>query len=560
VSTQPGSSPRRRRPPRWVGALLAALVLVLACIGGGVAATTLFPSTVETINYRAQLRLSVNPEDVSRLHAPTIFGDINLDFDGPVMAPGVLAGVQVKPNITDLLAQPKVSIKALQPGPLELSNAARDATVAMGIRFAAGSLAVALLATGAYAVWRRRRPSVRFLAATGACWALACGLTGVSIWQTYQPDRLDAFRTTGILGAVQRNADLLNGVETRAQQTTPYLKNLLALSAALQDKYTPQSLNEPVAARILLVSDIHGAQQYPLMKTIVEEEQIDAVVDLGDLLNFGSTTEGETVGLFKGIQSLGVPYLFVRGNHDANSASDQALLKRLAKVPNVVLLQPDRRSYTEMSVGGVRIAGFNDPRWFGDDNRNNASKQVPAREAFQKAFADRPQPDLLVSHEPGAVKDLERADVLAHGHMHSDSLDGNVIGVGTFTGGGPFSHFLEGTDGEELTGQPSAFDIAAFGQDCQLTSLTRYQFRNVIEGRPAYDDVTLVNGSRIERPAPAGRDGVPQGDAGQGTGQDGTGQNGGTGQQAAPRTCSSLSGTSREQVPAAPRDQAQGAG
>ena len=53
----------------------------------------------------------------------------------------------------------------------------------------------------------------------------------------YQPERLDSFTTTGILGTVQRNADLLEGVETRAEQVTPYLKNLLALSAALQDKY-----------------------------------------------------------------------------------------------------------------------------------------------------------------------------------------------------------------------------------------------------------------------------------------------------------------------------------
>ncbi|WP_143056207.1 metallophosphoesterase family protein [Pedococcus cremeus] len=553
MSTQPGRSWWRRRPPRWAGAVLGALALVLACIGGGVAATTLFPSTVETINYRAQLRLSVSPEDVSSLHAPTIFGDINLDFNGPVMAPGVLAGVQVKPTITELLAQPKVSIKALQPGPLELSNAAKDAVVSMGGRFAVGSLLVAALVVGGYAVWRRRRPSVRVLGVAGTCWVLACGLTGVSIWQTYQPDRLDAFRTTGILGAVQRNADLLNGVETRAQQTTPYLKNLLALSAALQDKYTPQSLNEPVAARILLVSDIHGGQQYPLMKTIVKEENIDAVVDLGDLLNFGAVTEGDTVGLFKGIASLGVPYVFVRGNHDAQSAGDTRLLERLAKVPNVVLLQPDEKTYTELTVGGVRIAGFNDPRWFGDDNRNNAAKQVPARDAFKAAFADRPQPDLVVSHEPGAVKDIERADLLAHGHMHSNSLDGNIIGVGTFTGGGPFSHFLEGTDSEELTGQPSAFDIAVFGQDCQLTSLTRYQFRNVIEGRPAYDDVTLVNGSRIERPAKqdsAAATPTPTASASGST----------AAPQPAPRTCSSLSGTSREQVPAVPSDAAQGTG
>jgi len=519
--------------PRSLVHSLAVLALLVGCIAGGIAATTLFPASVETINYRAQLRLSASPEDVSRIHAPTVFGDINLGFDGLVPAPGVLAGVQVKPNITDLLAQPKVSIKALQPGPLELTNAAKEAALSLGWRFAAGSLAVALLAVAGYPVWRRQRPPARRVATAGACWVLACGITGVSIWQTYQADRLDAFTTTGILGAVQRNADLLDGVETRAQQTTPYLKNLLALSSALQDKYTPQSLNEPVAARILFVSDLHGAQQYPLMKAIVEEEKIDAVVDLGDLLNFGSVTEGETVGLFKGIRSLGVPYLFVRGNHDANSASDTALLERLAKVPNVVLLQPGPETYTEQTVHGLRIAGFNDPRWFGDDNRNNAAKQLPAREAFEAAFADRPRPDLVVSHEPGAVRDLKRADLVAHGHMHSDSLDGNLIGVGTFSGGGPFSHFLQGTDGEELTGQPSSFDIAVFGLDCQLTSLTRYQFRNVIEGRPAYDDVTLVNGSRIEEPPAAGSaedEGAPETE----------------------RTCSSLTGSSTQEVPAPP--------
>ena len=517
---------------------VAALALVAGCIAGGVAATTLFPSTAETINYQAQLRLSANPQEESRIHSPTVFGDINLDFDGPLPAPGVLASVQVKQNITDLLAQPKVSIKALQPGPLELANAARDAALSLGARFAIGSLVVVLAALAVYAVWRRGRgrPPVRRVAAAGACWAIACGLTAVSVWQAYQPDRLAAFTTTGILGAVQRNADLLDGVETRAQQTTPYLKNLLALSSALQEKYTPQSLAEPEAARILLVSDIHGAQQYPLMKAIVEEEQIDAVVDLGDLLNFGSVTEGETVGLFKGIASLEVPYIFVRGNHDANSASDDTLLRRLAKVPNVVLLQPNDDTYAVQSINGISIAGFNDPRWFGDDNRDNAAKQRPALEAFTAAFADRPVPDLVVSHEPGAVTDLERADLKAHGHMHSNQLEGNLIGVGTFTGGGPFSHFLQGVEGEELTGQPSAFDIATFGRDCELTSLTRYQFRNVIEGRPAYDDVTLVNGSRIEQPRDeAGAQTEP--------GASGT----------APRTCSRALGTSTEQVPAVER-------
>ena len=53
-------------------------------------------------------------------------------------------------------------------------------------------------------------------------------------------------------------------------------------------------------------------------------------------------------------------------------------------------------------------------------------------------------------------------------------------------------------DPGELAGQPYAFDIAVFGQSCTLTSLTRYTYRNLIQGRPAYDDVQVINGSTIQ--------------------------------------------------------------
>ncbi|MDO5501225.1 MAG: hypothetical protein Q4F67_16265, partial [Propionibacteriaceae bacterium] len=51
---------------------------------------------------------------------------------------------------------------------------------------------------------------------------------------------------------------------------------------------------------------------------------------------------------------------------------------------------------------------------------------------------------------------------------------------------------------EELTGQPYTFDVLTFGTDCRLATLTRYQYQNIVRGRPAYDDITLVNGSRID--------------------------------------------------------------
>lgn len=515
--------------PRWLGRIAALVVLFVACNSGGVAATTLFPSTADTLNYGATLRLSLNPQDTSTIQSPTVFGDIRLDFGGPVLAPGVLAQVQVKERITDLLARPNISVSSLQPGPLELERAARDVAISLAWRFALGALAVAVAALLADAGWRRARPRPRHVGTVAGVWAVSCVATFAVVGLTYQPERLDQFTTTGILGAVQRNADLLAGVETRAEQTAPYLKNLLALSSALQDKYAPQSLNAPVAARFLLVSDIHGGNQYPLMKTIVEEEQIDAVIDAGDLVNFGSTTEADAAALFRGIESLGVPYLFVKGNHDARSDTDRELLDRLSRVPNVVLLQPNSQSYTVQAISGVRIAGFNDPRWFGDDNRNNAAKQQPATDAFNAAMAQAPIPDLVVSHEPAALRRVERAGIRVNGHLHAGQLEGNRIGVGTFTGGGPFSHFLTADEGEELTGQPSSFDIASFGENCRIASLTRYQFRNVIEGRPAYDNVTLINGSRIEETAPA------------------------AGPQDAPRTCARDLAPTTERIPAASR-------
>jgi len=264
--------------------------------------------------------------------------------------------------------------------------------------------------------------------------------------------------------------------------------------------FVPASITTPPAARFLLVSDIHGANQYPVMKRLIDEEKITAVIDSGDLLNFGNITEAQLSGIFTSIKSLGVPYIFVRGNHDASGLADQSLLDRMTAIPNVILLQPTPQSYTELAINGVLIAGFNDPRFFGDDNQNIAQKEQPAADAFNRAFADRPRPDIVVTHEPSAAKMVASATLLVNGHLHKDELEGNRIGVGTFTGGGTMSHFIVANSGDEsgeLAGQPYAFDIAVYGQSCDLTSLTRYTFRNLIQGQPVYDDVSVINGSTI---------------------------------------------------------------
>ncbi len=495
----------------------AFVVLVLACAAGGAVTTAIWPTTTHTRYYSADLTLSLDPTDVGHLRARTVLGDIDVGFRG--LAPGIVARPEVRSDITALLAQDNVTVDELEPSQAELAAAIRHAAIVLGVKFVGGGLLVSVLFVVGYDVVRRRRPTTRLLVTAVASWLVASLGTGLATWATYQPANQSRINATGVLGVVQRNSTLLEDVGARAQQVTPYLRNLLALSNALQEKYAAGTLDTPAVARFLLVSDNHGADDYALMKTIVDDERIDAVIDSGDLVNFGRPAELDAARIPQGIASLGVPYFVILGNHDRSAPGDEAVLRRLARIRNVHLLQPaGDRGYTEYSLHGIRVAGFNDPRWFGDSNTSTAARQQPARDAFVAALkglegsagsrADT-APDLIVSHEPAAVRGLTGSGLLVNGHLHVPDLEGNRIQVGTFSGGGPFSHFLESESakGEELVGQPSAFDIAVFGGDCRLSALTRYTFRNVVEGRPAYDDVTLVNGSRIESevPGPAGR-------------------------------------------------------
>jgi len=484
----------------WVVRGAELLALVFAVNLGGVAATSLFPTTVQTRHYSAEVRLSAFPRLTSTIHSPTPFGDLDLEFGSLLPAPGVDATVQVRDSITELFDSRRVTVKTIQPSSQEISDALGDGVTEVGLKYTGGVLVVGIGTIALIAYARRRRPTPRQVLSTGVAGLLAVGATGVGAWSTYQPDQLSSFRTTGLLGTFRSNAGLLADVEARAEQATPYVTNLLALSQALQEKFVPEGITQPTAARFLLVSDIHGANQYPVMKRIIDDEKITAVIDSGDLLNFGSVSEAELSGIFTSIANLGVPYIFVRGNHDAASLTDQTLLRRMARIENVLLLEPTPKSYTEASVNGVVVAGFNDPRFFGDDNRDNSQKQQPAADSFNRAYARRPRPDIVVSHEPGAVERVDSATLRVNGHMHRDELEGNRIGVGTFTGGGTVSHFLVEQAGDqpgELEGQPYAFDIAVFSQTCNLASLTRYTYRNLIQGRPAYDDVRVINGKTI---------------------------------------------------------------
>lgn len=520
ASSGPAAGAARRRPARgWRRAavrVVAGAALATAAGVAGVATSAAWPTEATTRQYSATVRLATDPTRAATIHSPTVFGDLDLRFGGLVPAPGIDATLQVRDSIASVLATSGLDMRSLRPTTAELDAAATSAAWQVGLKVLAGVLVVTAVG------WLVLRATPVGGATPVVAGLLALGVVGASLAATYRPGDFRAVETSGLLSLVRANAGVLGDVEKRSAEATPYVRNMLALTAALQDRYAPTDIATDTAVKIVAVSDIHGQNQYPLLKSLVEQEKATAVIDSGDLVNFGSVREAEAAGLFSGIASLGVPYLFVRGNHDAHTPTDDALVQRLRRIPNVVVLEPAReREYTLAQVGGLAVAGFGDPRWFGDGGRNTVQAQGPAVAAFtaaMKGLADGSAPttvpadlakrplDMLVGHEPSAVEPLASlARVRLNGHLHAQSLEGSRIALGSFTGGGVVSHYIAADDGSELAGQPYAFDVLAFSSSCSLASLTRYRFTNLLEGRPTYDNVQVLNGASIEQEAPTGR-------------------------------------------------------
>lgn len=492
-----------------------ALLAVVAFLGG-VATTQLWPVHTQTRYVEADV--SVQARLDSTIELPTVVGDVIVTFQGPLPAPGLTGQVQVRDEVTDLLRSGRLRSADLQPDPAEL-RAAMDAGVReVAWKFAAGALGTSLLALLAYAVSRPRHAG-HVVVASGVATALALVGPGAAAYLTYRTDRVAEYRATSLLSVVQTNMSILDDLDRKAEQGAIYVANLLALSDAVRQEFDPTIAQQAEAARFLLVSDIHGMNQYPLMRQIIASEGVDAVIDTGDLLNFGTAREGELTGIYEGIESLGVPYVFVRGNHDAVSATDEGVLRRMARVPNVVLLEPTDGEYLRAEVNGVSISGFNDVRYFNQRSESFGAEQEAAAEAFREAADGLEPTDLVITHQPYAAHRVQAGAVTLHGHMHVQDVERNHVQMGSFTGGGLVNQFrlppltdeareAEAEDPEtrgELEGHPYSFDVLTVGEDCSVTSLTRFSYRNLVSGRPQYDDVSIVNGRTLQADRPEGR-------------------------------------------------------
>jgi predicted MPP superfamily phosphohydrolase len=238
--------------------------------------------------------------------------------------------------------------------------------------------------------------------------------------------------------------------------------------------------------RVLHVSDLHlNPSAWGVIHSVVRQYAIDVVVDTGDFTDRGLAIEGEQYA--RQIPTLGVPYVWIRGNHD--SAAVQAAV---AAQPNAVVL--DDGSTAE--VAGLRFVGTGDPRFTPDRSEGRRDDELLERESDALVRAVRGQesaPDIALVHDPTLATDLDGlVPLVLAGHVHERSVreldSGTQVMVQGSTGGAG----LRGLEGEEPT-------------DLQMSVLYVDRSTRQLE---AWDEITLggiglTSAEIVRRIAPA---------------------------------------------------------
>jgi hypothetical protein len=350
----------------------------------------------------------------------------------------------------------------------------------------------------------------RALGAAGAV-AVTALVAGYGV-VTYNPDWVRDSRLTGTLAAAQLFPGQLSAYYSQQSKAVDVLGSVVGIQAALQaqidDDRTPAT-----ALRIMYVSDMHLAANWPLVGQYAANYDVDLIIDTGDESEFG-TREELTATYLDSIAAVTAqtPMLWIAGNHDSPATTEV-----LATVPGVTVLGTKTATSDgyDVTAGivqayGLTIAGLSDPRVYGapgaygsdDTSVTDPLEQEAVRTAVgtadaadgdgdataspaaavTPAAADLPGPiDVFALHEPVAAEaareelpGLIRQTVSGHVHAQnaSDDVqdgDGAIDLVEGSTGAGGLDNIVRGTDRP-----PIEFSIESVGADCQFTRVIRF--------------------------------------------------------------------------------------
>lgn len=427
------TAPRRhhRRPVDAVIALLGpplrrygpgTLAVLAVALAGGAVGMALAPATQTRVGpFEAEVRVvaSLRP-DVELLLPPA--GEVSFDTHlSPVAVEARIGRVDLE-AARRLIDSPAALRALTATAPDTLRAATLQAALTTAGCALAGALALGLLAF--------RRDLRRTALAGGLVLGTVLSTAGLTA-ATFEPDRLAQPRFSGLLSEapyVARDAgSLVDRLESYRSGLGDILQSVTTLYATTGGlPVLPGGSGSADLVTVLHVSDLHlNPLGFDLVDRLVRQFGVDVVVDTGDITTWGTEVESRTLSR---IGQVGVPYVFVRGNHD--SRRTQAAV---ARQRGAVVLDGE-----VAVVGGLVLAGIGDP-----------------------VFTPDPEPPAV---PPGASTAPAAA---------SPSGTGTGSGTGTATGSGTGSATGSATGSGTPSGSPSATARAAENGGAGLDPQTR---------------------------------------------------------------------------------------
>lgn len=382
---------RTRRSIRYAMAALIGAVAALALIG-----------LVPPVHVDVGPSVLTGRADLGLGHTKVLIpplGSVEADTHlGPLSLAVSLQAVDI-PELAERLQAGQDSLAA------EMESDLADLARALAVRLVLGGAVIGALVLAAAP--RRNKWSI-VLGSMGGAVAIGAIISTAAI--SYSTDAFVEPRFTGALTRAPVVIDALGSgdisipqVRSRFEKAADRLTGLMALLA--EPNLDPRE--DSVA--ILHISDIHsnpiGLQ---IAKQLAKRFDVDAVLDTGDLTNFGVSLEARIADL---VDDFDVPYLFTPGNHDS-----ERVVSALSLVDNARVLDG-----TITEIEGVSILGFRDPTYTNWDLLPpQEAAEVRLQYAAKVALRTRDAaPDILAVHD-GRIAELAPGLVplIVSGHYH----------------------------------------------------------------------------------------------------------------------------------------------
>jgi Icc-related predicted phosphoesterase len=330
-----------------------------------------------------------------------------------------------------------------------------------------------------------------------------------TLYGTFRTYNTAAFRDATYVGSLREAGPILalaRNAFYNANALSARLKMAAANLDVLYDRISsaPGIIEDDHTVRVLHISDIHNdAAAFNYVRELADRFHVNFIVDTGDLTDFGSAVESH---LSTGIGKLGVPYLFVAGNHDS-----QVTVASVRKNKNAIILDGK-----PVIIDGLTVLGLPDPSsaraGVGSVDTSEADLDQAATRLAVDYGRSKTPPDIVCVHNPREdVGVLGHAPVILCGHVHRAYIEtnGDSVVCNAGTTGGAGVRYLDKQDGVPLSAAILTFSmpphphLVAIDQVSLDGGLDQYSITRRTFNRPATDGTAVASRRKSNPVKPA---------------------------------------------------------